>query len=94
MKLKTLIIDDDPSAISLLREMLGDHCECFVATNGQKGVELFEHAQKNRTPFEIVLLDIIMPDLNGVDVLQMIRKIELSHQPRSEIELYKATPGF
>ncbi len=80
MKLKTLIIDDHPASIAILKNMLTDICECFVATRGQKGIELFEYAQNNGLPFQVVLLDIIMPGLDGIETLKRIRKIELSHR--------------
>lgn len=90
MKLKTLIIDDHPASISLLKNMLSDHCECFVATNGHKGIELFESAQGEGAPFEVVLLDIIMPGINGIETLKKIRKIELSNQG---VQLFHSRAG-
>lgn len=86
MKLKTLIIDDHPASISILKNMLGDFCECYIATNGHKGIEIFEDAQKSGEPFHVVLLDIIMPDLDGIETLKRIRKIELSNQ---EVQLFE-----
>ena len=80
MKLKTLIIDDHPASISILKKMLREHCACFVATQGFKGIDIFERAIKKREPFEIVLLDIVMPDINGIDVLKRLRQIELENQ--------------
>ncbi|MBF0161313.1 MAG: response regulator, partial [Magnetococcales bacterium] len=83
MKLKTLIIDDHPASIAILEEMLSDHCECSVATSGRRGIEIFEQAQKDAEPFDVVLLDIIMPGLDGIETLKRLRKIEhASHTPQ------------
>ncbi|MEO5362304.1 MAG: response regulator [Magnetococcus sp. DMHC-8] len=79
MKLKTLIVDDHPASITILKNMLADICDCFVATRGQKGIELFEHALHNDDPFQIVLLDIIMPGLDGIETLKQIRKLEQAY---------------
>ena len=79
MKLKTLIIDDHPQSITLLKELLDDYCDCFVATSGLKGLELFEDAQNSTEPFEVVLLDIIMPGLDGIETLNRLRQLELVH---------------
>ncbi|MBF0399608.1 MAG: response regulator [Magnetococcales bacterium] len=76
MKLKTLIIDDHPASIAILKNMLADVCECFVATRGQRGIELFEQSQSSGKPFEVILLDIIMPGLDGIETLKQIRKLE------------------
>ena len=84
MKLKTLIIDDHPASIAILKNMLDEVCECFVTTRGQKGIELFEYAYKNGVPFEVVLLDIIMPGLDGIETLKKIRTIEASYRVSSD----------
>lgn len=76
-KLKTLIVDDHPASILLLQEMLADHCECFAATNGPQGIALFEKAVHHGKPFDIVLLDIEMPDMSGIDVLKALRSMEV-----------------
>ena len=55
MKLKTLIIDDHPPSIAILKGMLNDHCKCHIAMNGRKGIELFENAYKRGQPFQVVL---------------------------------------
>ena len=85
MKLKTLIIDDHPTSITLLTNMLVDHCDCIVATSGEEGIALFVQAHSDGAPFEVVLLDIFMPDLDGIETLKRIRKIELSNQ---EVQLF------
>lgn len=80
MKLKTLIIDDQPVSISMLKKMLEDRCECFVATSGLKGIKLFERALKSNEPFDIILLDIVMPGLNGIETLKKIRQVEVENR--------------
>lgn len=86
MKVKTLIIDDHHTSIAILEMMLADHCECSVATSGAKGIELFEQAYKENEPFQVVLLDIIMPEMDGVETLKKLRKIE---RPFLTIPLYQ-----
>ena len=87
-KCKTLIVDDDPSSVFMLKNMLAEYCECFVATNGHKGIELFENAQKANKPFDVVLLDIIMPGINGIDTLKQIRRLEIAIQDDRDVNLF------
>jgi DNA-binding NtrC family response regulator len=68
-----LVVDDDPD----IREVLKDRLESLgyrvlVASNGQEGLELLE----KQSP-QIVLLDIEMPGLSGLEVLKEIRKKEI-----------------
>ncbi len=64
---KILIIDDEEPILNMYGEALGGH-EVMYAVNGQEGLEL---AQKE-TP-DIILLDIVMPKFNGLDVLDMLK---------------------
>lgn len=66
---KILLIDDDESIQLLYREELVDHgYEVFSALNGEEGLKRF----KEETP-DLVILDIQMPGLNGVEVLRQMK---------------------
>ncbi len=68
-RLRVLIIDDDPFIIKVVRVMLKVHgMEVFEAPNGTQGLA----ATKELLP-DVVLLDIMMPDLNGFEVCKAIR---------------------
>jgi len=65
-----LIIDDDP----LIRKTLSSHlsrrgCETRAAEDGESGLEAFAAA-----PPEVLLLDVRLPDLDGLEVLRRVRE--------------------
>jgi DNA-binding response OmpR family regulator len=64
-----LVVDDDPLVRNLLRAVLemGDF-ELYEATDGSEAMTL---AQKHRP--EVVVLDVMMPGLNGYDVCRQLR---------------------
>ncbi|MCA1744744.1 MAG: sigma-54 dependent transcriptional regulator [Bacteroidales bacterium] len=65
---KILVIDDQKSIRNTLKEILEyENNEVILAENGPEGLELF--AQEK---FDIVLCDIKMPDMDGIEVLQKI----------------------
>lgn len=69
MALKILSIDDDPSITKLLRVLLGTYgMEVITANSGRHGLEL----ARSESP-DLVLLDIMMPEMNGWEVCQAIR---------------------
>ncbi|MBF0399532.1 MAG: response regulator [Magnetococcales bacterium] len=81
-RLKTLIVDDHPASILLLQDMLADCCECFAATSGPQAIALFEKAIKDMKPFDVVLLDIEMPGMSGIEVLKEMRAQEVECRKR------------
>ncbi len=72
-----LAVDDTPNNLTLLAELLKDQYRVRVATNGAKALELaVAH------PPDLILLDIMMPGLNGYEVLERMRAdARLRHIP-------------
>jgi diguanylate cyclase (GGDEF)-like protein len=66
---KLLIIDDSVEHIKLLIAQLVDSYELFFARGGEEGLALV----KQISP-DLILLDIIMPDMDGFAVLQQLKK--------------------
>ena len=79
-KLKVLAVDDDMINLKLLKSMLmktGYVSEVVEAKNGADAIgEL-----KSASDFDVVLLDIIMPVMGGLDMLRVLRADESLKQP-------------
>jgi HD-like signal output (HDOD) protein/AmiR/NasT family two-component response regulator len=74
--MKILIVDDDPVARSLLRKQISDLAECREVDNGKAAVAAYRNSLEKNDPFQIITLDIMMPDMDGQEVLETIRGIE------------------
>ena len=74
--MKCLIVEDDSTACKLLQTYLADYGDCFVAVNGDKAVKAFRKALKQGQPYDLICLDIMMPEMDGHDALKAIRRIE------------------
>jgi two-component system chemotaxis response regulator CheY len=74
--MKTLIVEDDFTSRLLMQQMLKDWGQVFVAVDGQEAVEAVRLAIKNGEPFDLICLDILMPDLDGQQALTVIREME------------------
>ena len=68
-KQKILIVDDSEINRALLKEILGDSYEYLEAENGVRAVEIL----RGRTDLSLVLLDLMMPEMDGFDVLRVMR---------------------
>jgi len=75
---KTLIVEDDTFARSLLAAMVSDYGICHIAPNGQQALEMIEQELHNNEPYHLILLDIMMPVLDGQQTLIALRKLEES----------------
>lgn len=75
-KRKVLIIDDSELNRGILAEMLCDEYEVLEACNGREGISII---QKYYNEISIVLLDLVMPDVDGFGVLEYLNNAELIH---------------
>jgi len=71
-----LIVDDNVSNIDILVDLLGDY-DLLVATDGESAIEIV-----NEEDVDIVLLDIVMPELDGFEVCRKLKnKTETQNIP-------------
>jgi len=78
-KLKILIVEDDFPSCKILEEYLSEYGDSTTAANGIEGVEAFKNALDAGTPYDLVCLDIMMPEMDGHEALRTIRQIEQKH---------------
>lgn len=79
-KIRALVIDDDLVCRKGIEMILRDYCDCTFAVNGREGFELFEKQLGTGNPYELVTLDIQMPEMNGHETLEAIRRLEFSRE--------------
>src|SRR5256885_3226603 len=70
-KVRILVVDDEPSMREMLRIVLRrDGYEVLIAENGRDAIE-----QLRKAPVDLLLSDIKMPDITGVEVLRAAKDI-------------------
>ena len=70
MRYKILIVDDSYINRELLKEMLKDEYDILEAENGKKALKMIEHKEQ----IDGILLDLIMPEINGFGVIEELSK--------------------
>jgi two-component system, chemotaxis family, chemotaxis protein CheY len=69
--MKALIVEDDFTSRVVLQELLQPYGEVHIAVNGKEALYAF-----NNGNYDLVCLDIQMPEMDGQEVLETIRQIE------------------
>ena len=86
---RILLAEDDPTISKILGLMLKkSHYEIDFAEDGQKAIEMWEQGG-----YDLVLLDVQMPRLNGFEVTSVIRDHELEHGIHTPIVAMTAHAG-
>lgn len=75
-EMKLLIVDDMSTMRKIIKNMLGQlgFKNITEAENGKRAIEIVDSAHKMGTPFEFILSDWNMPDVNGLDFLKMLKE--------------------
>jgi len=68
---RVLIVDDEPANVHSLAAALGSSYDLRFATDATRALELAAHV-----PFDLILLDVVMPNMDGFDVLRRLKADE------------------
>ena len=87
MKKANILVVDDEEIVrrSYSRSLASEHCEVEMVSNGQDALQVM-----GQRPFDVVLLDLMMPGMNGMTVLSTIKQ----RWPESEVIIITGYPAL
>jgi len=74
--MKTLIVEDDFTSRLFLQTLLSRYGECHIAVDGVEAVAAFRMAAGNGSPYDLICMDIMMPEMDGQEALKQVRAFE------------------
>ncbi|HEX4714786.1 MAG TPA: response regulator [Ktedonobacteraceae bacterium] len=74
MRKRILVVDDDHEVRSLIQELLEE--EAYEVETAIDGVDAIDHLNQQRSMYDVILLDLTMPRLNGLQFLQQAQEHE------------------
>jgi two-component system chemotaxis response regulator CheY len=77
-QLKALVVEDDFTSRLMLQTFLSRYGECHIAINGREAVRAFSMELAAGAPYHVVCMDIVMPEMNGIEAVRLVREMELA----------------
>lgn len=74
--MRILIVEDEKISRMYMTKIASLYGKCDIATDGEIAIELLKESFKNKKPYDVIFLDIVLPKLSGQIVLQVIRAYE------------------
>lgn len=92
--MKILIAEDDRISRTFLQKFMSNYGEVDVAVDGMEAIDLYMESVKHKAPYSMLCLDIMMPKVDGLKVLKVIRQLEaqknIPHEKRLPIIMMTA----
>ncbi len=79
-KLRTLIVDDDATCRRVVEKILTPFAECECLADGRTAVDTVRDELTAGRTYDLICLDVRMPELGGMEALGQIRRLEKDHR--------------
>jgi two-component system chemotaxis response regulator CheY len=74
--MRTLVVEDDFISRKIMKEILSGYGGCDVVIDGNEAVQTFRMAVEEGRYYDLVCLDVMMPNMDGHEALKHIRALE------------------
>jgi two-component system chemotaxis response regulator CheY len=71
-----LIVEDDFVSRKFMVKFLSKYGNCQTAEDGEMAIRMYQQAQEDKRPYDLICMDIVMPKLDGYETLGQIRAYE------------------
>jgi two-component system chemotaxis response regulator CheY len=91
--MRILIAEDEFISRRIIKEILSAYGNCDVVIDGEEAVQAFQMAHEDKVPYDLICMDIMMPNLDGHTALQQIRDMEkqMKIKPSQEARIIMVT---
>ena len=76
-KTRLLVIDDNKELVTMIKEYFKEHADIEVSLDANDGVEGLKLIEKKEDLYDVIILDLIMPNKDGISVLEKMKKMNM-----------------
>jgi two-component system chemotaxis response regulator CheY len=85
-RIKILLVEDEITSRKLLNSFLLPLGDVDIAVNGNEAIAAVKKALENNQPYELIFLDIMLPEFDGITTLKNIRELEAQQELNKDIK--------
>ena len=87
--MKILVVEDDFGSRRMMQKMLEKYGIVDIVVDGEEAVEAFKLAWEESSPYAVVFMDIMMPQMDGHEALKRLRELEreMGVKPSDEVKV-------
>jgi two-component system chemotaxis response regulator CheY len=89
--MKCLIVDDEIFCREFVATLLRSTADCVQASSGTEAIEKYKSALAAGEPYDVIIMDIMMPGMSGHDAAQAIRLMEQEQKPAKPLNIVMLT---
>jgi two-component system chemotaxis response regulator CheY len=91
--MRVLVVEDDFTSRKILQKILGPYGDVDIAVNGLEAVQAFTQSLDDNNHYDLICMDIMMPEMDGQTALKNIRTIERERGivPAQEVKVVMTT---
>jgi two-component system chemotaxis response regulator CheY len=89
--MRILVVDDDYVSRTKLKALLAGRGDCDAVPNGTIALGMFQAAHDEQVPYDLVTMDVNMPDMKGQEVVARIRQWEKDHGQSHQAKILMIT---
>ena len=78
--MKFLVVDDEATARVMVTVLLEDFGTVHEAADGEEALDKVGEAFSAGEPYDLICVDLSMPGLDGLELIEHLREVELSHE--------------
>lgn len=71
---RVLIVDDNKELVKMIKEYFSNHADIKIVMEANDGAEGMRLIDKRKDEFDLIILDLIMPNKDGISVLEFMKK--------------------